>query len=107
MECEKHEDVTRRIDDHAARLDIIESAIGVLQTGSAAKEEQIKTIFAMLGEIKQMLRDYTIEMKTSMGRLADDIEKIKGRPTRFIDGAVSAGIAALMGALVMFILGGR
>lgn len=107
MNCDNHEDCTRRIESTESRLDIVETAIAELQIGAAAKDEKIKSIFAMLTDIKTMLKDYTVEMKSSMSRLADDIEKLKGRPTRFYDGAISAAISALIGAAIVYFLGGR
>ena len=107
MNCENHEDCTRRINDTESRMDIIEAVMSELQIGAAAKDEQIKSIFAMLAEIKGMLKDYTMEMKASMFRLAEDIERIKGRPTRLYDGILGTVIAAIIGGAIMYFIGGR
>jgi len=102
MACENHAELVRRLDAQDLRLDGIETTIQSLQIGAAAKDEQIKTVFVVLAEIKQMLKDYTIEMKGALLRLSSDIETMKGRPGRFFDGAVTAAIAAIVGALVMW-----
>ena len=100
--CQLHDDISRRLADAESRLDTIDAAINTLQISAAAKEEQVKTIFVILAEIKQMLKDYTGEMKTSINRLATDIENIKGRPGKFADGMLASLLAALIGATVMY-----
>ena len=100
------DDCKRRLEDLEARTTSLESDIQLLQVGAAAKDEQIKTIFSVLAEIKQMLREYTIEMKGSIDRLSKDIEKVKERPGRFADGALSSAIAAIIGAAVMYFIQG-
>lgn len=107
MNCENHGEHDRRIAETESRLDIVEAVISELQIGAAAKDEKIKSIFAMLSDIKAMLKDYTVEMKSSMLRLAEDIERLKGRPTRFYDGAISSVIAALIGAAIVYFIGGQ
>ena len=102
MACENHAELIRRLAEHDTRLDVLEASIQALQIGAAAKDEQIKTVFVILAEIKQMLKDYTIEMKGAILRLSNDIETMKGRPGRFFDGAVTAAIAAIVGAIVMY-----
>ena len=104
--CPLHDDIARRLADSEARLDDAEIAISNLQISAAAKDEQVKTIFVVLAEIKQMLKDYTIEMKTSINRLAVDIENIKGRPGKFADGMLAAFLSAAVGAAVMYFLKG-
>ena len=108
MACENHEDLLRRLEVHDSRLDAVEGTIQNLQIGSAAKDEQIKTVFVILAEIKQMLKDYTTEMKTAMVNFSIELDKLKGRPGRFFDGAVTAAIGAIIGMFVtlfmMFIL---
>lgn len=102
MPCENHEEIIRRLSEHDTRLDSIEITMQKVQIGCAAKDEQIKTIFIILAEIKQMLKDYTVEMKLAITALAKDVETMKGRPGRFFDGAVTAAIAAIVGAVVMY-----
>ena len=104
--CQLHDDISRRLSEAESRLDSIDVSISNLQISAAAKEEQVKTIFVILAEIKQMLKDYTVEMKTSINRLASDIENIKGRPAKFADGMLAAVLAAIAGAAVMFFLKG-
>jgi hypothetical protein len=104
--CQLHDDISRRLLEVESRLDTIDVSISNLQISAAAKEEQVKTIFVILAEIKQMLKDYTSEMKTSINRLASDIENIKGRPAKFADGMLAAVLAAIAGAAVMFFLKG-
>ena len=104
--CQLHDDISRRLSEAESRLDSIDVSISNLQISAAAKEEQVKTIFVILAEIKQMLKDYTSEMKTSINRLAADIENIKGRPGKFADGLLAAVLAAIAGAAVMFFLKG-
>jgi hypothetical protein len=88
-------------------MDIIEAVMSELQIGAAAKDEQIKSIFVMLAEIKAMLKEYTCEMKTSMFRLAEDIDRIKGRPTKLYDGIAGTIIAAIIGGAIMYFIGGK
>ncbi|MBA4274034.1 MAG: hypothetical protein C0436_00110 [Alphaproteobacteria bacterium] len=104
--CQLHDDIARRLAEAEQRLDDLESEMKLVQVGAAAKDEQIKTIFSVLAEIKQMLKEYTVEMKSAINRLASDIEMVKGRPGRFADGALSAGIAAIVGAAVMYMIRG-
>lgn len=104
--CASHPDCTRRIEDIDARLDSLENDVKLLQVGAAAKDEQIKTVFSVLAEIKQMLKDYTVDMKDAINRLAADIELVKARPGRFADGALSAGIAAIVGAVIGYMVKG-
>lgn len=104
--CQLHDDIARRLLEAESRLDSCELDIRSLHVGAAAKDEQVKTIFAVLAEIKQMLKDYTGEMKDALRTLATDIETMKGRPGRFMDGAVSAGIAAIVGAMVVYLIKG-
>jgi hypothetical protein len=100
--CQLHDDISRRLADAETRLDTIDAAINTLQISAAAKDEQVKTIFIILAEIKQMLKDYTADMKYSINRLATDIENIKGRPGKFADGMLTTLLAAVIGAVVMF-----
>lgn len=104
--CQLHDDISRRLSEAESRLDDLELEMKAVQVGAAAKDEQIKTVFVILAEIKQMLKDYTVEMKGAISRLATDIEMVKGRPGRFADGALSAGIAAIVGAAVMYMIRG-
>lgn len=104
--CTSHDDCARRIDAIETDVEFLKSEVRDLQIGATAKDEQIKTVFNVLAEIKQMLREYTIEMKGALSRLSDDIETVKARPGRFADGALSAGIAAIIGAAVMYFIRG-
>lgn len=100
------EDCRRRIEAIEDRVESLETDVQLLQVGAAAKDEQIKTVFSVLAEIKQMLKEYTTEMKDSINRLAADIEVVKARPGRFADGALSSGIAAIVGAAIMYLIQG-
>jgi hypothetical protein len=104
MACENHAELIRRLAEHDTRMDLMEAAIQSLQIGAAAKDEQIKTVFNILGEIKQMLKDYTVEMKGAIVRLSNDIEAMKSRPGKFVDSAIAAGIAATIGAIIGYIV---
>jgi molybdopterin converting factor small subunit len=102
--CVHHDECTRRIVDLEARMDSAEMVLKTLEVEGAAKAEQIRTVFSVLAEIKEMLKDYTERMEKSIGRLATDIETLKGRPGRFADGALVAFITAIIGAAVGWVV---
>jgi chromosome segregation ATPase len=63
----KHE---AQLAEHAKRIDQLEEDIRELLLFKSSNEEQLKTIFRMLSELKDMLSAYTIEMKTTLTELS-------------------------------------
>lgn len=58
-----------QLSDHSKRLEQLEEDMRDLLLFESRNEEQTKTIFRMLGELKEMLSMYTIEMKTMLTEL--------------------------------------
>lgn len=103
--CASHDDCNRRMDDMEKAMEALTADVNILKIESAAKGEQIKTVFSVLAEIKQMLKDYTVEMKEAITRLSLDIEFVKGRPGRFADGALSSIISSIIAAIIGVVIG--
>lgn len=101
--CPNHSDMARRIGELEKRMDDAEGKIGTLSEVSVRGEEQIKTVFRILNEIKDMLQNYTDRMEKRIDRLASDLEGVKMRPARFWDGAVAAIVAAIIGAVIGYL----
>jgi len=104
MDCSRHEDIERRFGDIEARMDAAEAKIGLLEGANIRGEEQIKTVFRILGEIKELLQTYTERMEKRIDRLAEDIERVKMKPARMFDGFVMAAISAAAGAFIMWLM---
>jgi len=109
--CIYHADVTRRLDQLEKRADSLGTENGELTTSTIRYEEQLKTLFKTMDEIKKLLE---VQNATFMATLAkmestwasqfngvkEDIEHLKARPGRLVDGMVAAGLAAIIGLLI-------
>ena len=103
--CENHSDLLRRIEKIEQRQDQQDIEIEAVKLSGASTKEQVKTIFETLAEIKQMLRDYNVEMKNAITAINIEIANIKQQPARNWDAVVSTLITAAVTAGAMYILG--
>lgn len=108
---------TQQLQDHERRLTTLETAMQTMLVFKSQSEEQSKTIFHILGELKSMLRQYTEDMKTALKELSTammvkfekvdtEIAEIKGRPGRRWDTMVQTLIVGIVSALVGYIVRG-
>lgn len=100
MDCPHHEEIKRRIAN-------LEERVEELQLNSATKDVEMKTVFKVLAEIKDMLKEYTSEMKTALSAFKIELDELRMKPSRFVDGAVSSLISLLLGAVVMYFIKGQ
>jgi len=107
---------TQQLADHERRLDLLENSVLTLQEFRSTSQEQSKTIFHILGELKSMLRQYTEDMKEALKELATvmtakfdkvdaEVAEIKGRPGRQWDAAMQTLITVIISALVGYVIG--
>jgi len=99
MACEQHNDLIRRIEKTEIRLDDVELNLEALKLSDTRSSEQIKMIFKILEKLEQTVEKGFKDTK-------EEIDKIKMRPGRYFDGAITALIAGVMGYIAAKILGG-
>lgn len=107
---------TQQLQNHERRLELLETSVSTLQAFRCTAEEQSKTIFHILGELKAMLRQYTEDMKEALKDLAlvmtgkfekvdGEIAELKARPGRRWDTMIQTLITVIISALAGYILG--
>ena len=95
--------------DHEKRIKLLEEAY-------ARQDEKQKQIFMTLGEVKQLVASATEEMKknnenavesmrTIIGNLQVDVERLKGKPGVTLDKVKYALISAIISGIVGLIIG--
>lgn len=83
------------IKQYRIELDDHEDRIRSIETISAGREEQIKTLYITVGEIKQMVDG-----------IRKDIMELKQRPAKRWDDVVGYGLAAAVAGFVGWVLRG-
>jgi len=117
-DCPYHEDMQRRIEVLEHRVTNIEETGGSLSTQATRYEEQLKTLFKTVDEIKQLLEKQNLSFVAALSKmeaawtarfdvLQTDVENLKGKPGRFMDGAVMALVTAIIAGIAGYVFGGR
>ena len=55
MECEKHHDIARRLEEHDVKIEGLREKIAIVEIKTAEQERDIKTVFNELKKIENMI----------------------------------------------------
>ena len=113
--CEDHKAHEIQLADLVKRVEALEELVQGFAVYQGSAKEQAKTIFTVLGEVKELLRQYTIDMQMSMDRLSKtildrlekveiDVQTLKGANGRKWDQAMTTMVTVLITAVVTYFL---
>ena len=112
--CEDQKIHEFQLEDLGQRVSCLEDRMKDMEVYQSAAQEQSKTIFMVLDELKVMLTKYTTDMKEAMfvmskniserlDSMEKDVQELKGRNGRKWDQAMTTLFTVLVTAVVTYI----
>lgn len=103
------------LQDLQDRLQVAEAKIQSMENWQSASDEKTKTVFTVLAELKEMMRQYTTEMREAIFQLAAKMEArfiaidkeivdTAGKPGKKAEGYIEKGITFGVGGVIAFLL---
>lgn len=112
----EHPDVHEYVlKDHNTRLEELETAMKDIQAWKSANDEKTKTLFVMLAELKEMLQQYTSDMREAIANLTakmearfllidKDLNETKAKPDRKASAYIEKAMTFALGGIIAYLV---